>query len=290
TAELLLAYKDRLRVVVGTERRGKTHGMNRLVAQSTQPILVFTDANVMIETTALERIRAHFRDPQVGCVASHLRYVNSDESVTASVGSTYWRLEEWIKKLETRTGSAMGADGSLFAIRRELHQAPPDDIIDDMFVSFAVLCAGYRVVQADDVNAFEKSVSSGSEEFSRKVRIACQAFNVHRVIWPNIRQQSALDVYKYLSHKWLRWFAIYLLAAGGLLFLLGLALAGQSSVAIALLLLGALGLYAGHRGWAGPFATLWDVLLAFAGTGLGVYRSLQGARFQTWAPAASIRK
>jgi putative transposase len=71
----------------------------------------------------------------------------------------------------------MGADGSLFAIRRSLHRPPPDDMFDDVYVSMMVLCQGYRLVQAADVNAFEESVPEAREEFQRKIRIGCQAFN-----------------------------------------------------------------------------------------------------------------
>jgi hypothetical protein len=39
-----------------------------------------------------------------------------------------------------------------------------------------------------------------------------------------------------------------------------------------------------------PFAQITEIVAAFAGTGLGVWRSLRGERYQTWSPAASIRK
>ncbi len=135
--------------------------------------------------------------------------------MTASTGSLYWRLEEGIKRLEQETGSVMGADGSLFAVRRSLHKAPPDHIIDDMFVSFWVLIQGYRIVQSKDARAYEESASNASDEFGRKARIACQAFNVHRMIWPHIRKLNFVTVYKYVSHKLLRWLCIYFLALSG---------------------------------------------------------------------------
>ena len=56
----------------------------------------------------------------------------------------------------------------------------------------------------------------------RKIRIACQAFNVHRLLWPQNPPAGALDRYKYVSHKLLRWFSIYTLAGA----VLCLALAG----------------------------------------------------------------
>ena len=149
--------------------------------------MVFTDANVMFAPDALPRLLRPFADPEVGCVCGHLVYTAPDGSPTAATGSLYWRLEERIKQLESRTGSVMGADGSIFAIRRALHRPPPRDIIDDMYVSLPMLCDGHRVVRAEDALAYEEIGLRPAEEFRRKVRIACQAFNVHRLLRPRLR-------------------------------------------------------------------------------------------------------
>jgi cellulose synthase/poly-beta-1,6-N-acetylglucosamine synthase-like glycosyltransferase len=290
TAELLRAYDDRIHLHASNERHGKTHGMNLLVSLTDKPIVMFTDANVMIDLEAPQRLLRYFADPEIGCVCGHLSYTNSDVSITAGTGSLYWRLEELTKRLESRTGSAMGADGSLFAIRRALHANPPDHIIDDMFVSLNILCDGKRVVQADDVNAYEESVTAAGEEFARKVRIACQAFNVHRLLWPRLARLDAFNLYKYLSHKWLRWLMIYFLAASALSIEAGLVLADQLALAGALAGLAGFVLIAGYYAWFRPFAQIWDMLTALAGAGVGVLRSLRGERFQTWSLSASIRK
>lgn len=290
TAELLRPYADRIHLHIAGRRQGKTHGMNLLVAQATAPIIVFTDANVMLATDALQRLKPYFSDPRVGCVCGNLIYTNGEDSVTAATGSLYWRLEESIKSLEQATGSVMGADGSLFAIRRELHRPPPDHIIDDMYVSFRILCEGYRIVQAKDVRAYEKSVSSAADEFRRKARIACQAFNVHRLLWPMLRRLDPLTIYKYLSHKLLRWLSIYFLALAGLSIEIGLLVAGLTPVAIALPLLCVMGFWLGQRWSMAPFAQGVEVLRSLWGAGLGVWKSLRGEQYQTWQPAASVRE
>ena len=139
TASILAPYGDRIRLVVGKDRRGKTYGMNLLVAQTPASIVMFTDANVCIEPTAVAVLRRYFADPSIGCVCSHLTYVNAAQSATASVGSLFWSFNEWSKGLETATGSVIGADGALFAIRRRLHRPVPKGLFDDIFVSLGVL-------------------------------------------------------------------------------------------------------------------------------------------------------
>jgi cellulose synthase/poly-beta-1,6-N-acetylglucosamine synthase-like glycosyltransferase len=289
TAEILRGFGDAIRLVVGPARRGKTHGMNTLVAATRAEFVVFSDANVRFAADALPRLLAPFADAQVGCVCGHLLYTSAAGGATAATGALYWRIEERIKALESRTGSAMGADGSIFAIRRALHRPPPADIIDDMYVSLAILCAGRRVVRADAALAYEETVSRPAEEFRRKIRIACQAFNVHRLLRAELSALPALDRYKYVSHKLLRWMAAFLLAGAGLSLFAGLALA--EAWRTMLFLAGdaaALAVFAWLRP-SGPVGRLGEVAGAFLATGIGVLRSIRGERFQTWTPPASAR-
>lgn len=289
TAEILAEYEDRITVIASPTRHGKTHGMNTLIERSGAELIVFSDANVMFAPDAIPRLLRPFADPGVGCVCGHLIYTGPDNNPTGATGSLYWRLEERIKELESRTGSIMGADGSIFAIRRALHSPPPRDVIDDMYVSLSLLCDGHRVVRAGDALALEALVSRPAEEFRRKVRIGCQAFNVHRMLRSRLRRLGPLNRYKYVSHKLLRWFTGYLLVAAAALLSAGLALAeAWWLLGFGLAALASLAAAARLRP-AGAAACALDVLSAFLATGLGVLRSMRGDRFQTWTPPASAR-
>ena len=290
TAALLEPYRDRIDVVVGRTRRGKSHGLNLLVGRARADILVFTDANVILDERALERLGARFADRSVGCVCGHLRYVNAGDGPTASSGDLYWRVEETIRALESDTVGVVGADGSLFATRRTLHPHVPPDIIDDFYVAMRVLLAGHRVVRAPDAVAYERTGAAAGPEFRRKVRIACQAFNVHRLIWRDVRRARPGVVYAYVSHRLLKWLIAYNLAAAAALALAGL---------LAALPAGTVAAGAGAALLAGAAALALDVpparklgamLVAFAGAGWGVWRSLRGERFQTWQPSADARR
>jgi cellulose synthase/poly-beta-1,6-N-acetylglucosamine synthase-like glycosyltransferase len=289
TSEILAEFGDSIQVVRSPSRFGKTHGMNLLVQSTSADIIVFTDANVIFAEDALVNLLRPFGDASVGCALGHLHYVTEIRSATATTGSVYWNMEEKLKELESRTGSVITSDGAIFAIRRVLHQPPPPEVSDDIFISLSILCAGYRVVRVGDAVAYEKAVSSAAEEFNRKVRIACLAFTVHRMLWPQLQTLPMLDFYKYVSHKLLRWVTIYLLLAGTTLFLIGLLVTvgwlGAGCVAAA-------GIVATVVVWfstRGPLGQVSSILQAFVATGIGVWNSLQGIRFQTWTPPASTR-
>jgi cellulose synthase/poly-beta-1,6-N-acetylglucosamine synthase-like glycosyltransferase len=290
TAEILKTFGDQITVVNAQKRQGKTVGMNKLVSLARTPIVIFSDANVMIDTDSIRNLPRYFLDPSVGCVCGHLIYVNPKASATARVGSAYWALEEHIKQLESETGSVMGADGSLFAIRRELFRPIPPDIIDDMFTSLSILCDGWRVVSAPDVKAFEEQAVRSGEEFRRKVRIACQAFNIHRLLWPRLRRLRWVSLYKYVSHKLLRWLVAYNLALAALFFLVGM-LGGVGFMETVALIAASMLLIAALWCVKPKLVRLgFEFLSAITATGTGVAKSFQGERFQTWTPPASARR
>jgi len=160
-----------------------------------------------------------------------------------------------------------------------------------MHTSLSILCDGYRLVRADDVVAYERSVSSSGEEFRRKVRISCRAFNCHRLLWPRLRTLAPLDLYKYVSHKLLRWISIYLQAACVLSLLAWFVTRGQGAQALlAMLAIAALGWALSRTPGLGVIGRIREFLTAFVATGLGVWKSLAGERYQTWTTAATARK
>lgn len=287
TVTLLQHAADVVRLIVCTERAGKAVGIRRMIREARGEIVIFTDANVILEPASIALLLHYFTDPGIGGVAGSLRYLNGNAGATARAGGLYWRLEEAIKQQESRVGSIMGADGSIFAMRRTLYPMVPPDLLDDMTASLSVTLAGYRLTHSTRVVAYEKNATSAGDEFRRKRRIACRAFHTHRYLWPRLSSTyGALEIYKYISHKLLRWLGLVPLVLGLALLSAGLTLAGQ--LPALKLLLGGLALFmvAGSAGVPG-FNTAYQILVAITATFLGVTDALRGRTIPVWTPAAS---
>ncbi len=286
TGDLIAAKGDLVTLLRGPGRSGKAHGMKQLAARARGDVLIFTDANVLLDAEAVGRLLARYADPDVGGVLGSLHYIGADESATASVGSLYWRIEEKLKDEESRTGNVLGADGSIFSIRRDLYPDFPDSVLDDLTVSMAVVFAGKRLIKAKDVIARERLVTARKDEYRRKVRIAARAWHTHTHLRPQLRRMAALDRFKYASRKIVRWF-------GGLFIVAGAIAAGALALRISPMLylavaLGvALFIWIGVRAKSGPFAALVDVLIAYAATLQGVVRAMRGRIVTVWNPAKS---
>lgn len=286
TLEVLQSRPDLLTVVVGAGRQGKAHGMKKLAALAKGDVLVFTDANVLLDEAAIPRIWGWFADPTVGGLCGTLSYLGEESSTTASVGGTYWRLEEKIKDLESATGNVMGADGSIFAIRRALYPEFPDTVLDDLTVSMATVFSGTRLIKCNDVVAYERLVASRKDEFSRKVRISARAFHTHMFLQPQLRAMKPFDRFKYTSRKMIRWFGgLFLVLNAGAMLALCLIVSVWLGLAVAVALV--LGLTVGPRLGFKPLDMILEISLAMMATLLGVMKAIRGQTFQTWTPAAS---
>ncbi len=286
TTELLNAASEILTVVQGEGRSGKACGMKQLARMAKGDILIFSDANVLLAEDGPEKLLPYYGDSDVGGVCGSLVYSAEEGAATAEVGSIYWRLDEKLKSLESDTGSVMGADGSIFSIRRDLYPDFPDSVLDDFTVSMHVVFAGQRLVKAPDVLAFENSVSDRYDELRRKIRIGARSYHTHLHLAPKLSAMSGIDRFKYVSRKYLRWFggtsltlsfifaiaAIYAVAP-----MLALA-ATLVSVSLALLL---------SVAGSGTAAKVGDAILAVFATQYGVFKGMSGQTVSTWAPAKS---
>jgi cellulose synthase/poly-beta-1,6-N-acetylglucosamine synthase-like glycosyltransferase len=286
TGDLLVEAGDLLTVVRGPGRSGKAHGMKRLAAMATGDVLIFSDANVLLDEDAIAHLLPYYADPLVGGVLGSLHYGGTENSASASVGGLYWRLEEMLKDLESGTGNVMGADGSIFSVRRAFYPDFPDSVLDDLTVSMAVVFAGTRLIKAKDVIAREMMVAERTDEYRRKVRIAARAWHTHSHLRPQLRAMGGLDRFKYTSRKIIRWFGALWMALGVLAALM-LAWRIAPAVAIMLFFAGLLLLVIGMRMRRGPIAALTDLVLAYIATLRGILLSMRGKTFATWAPAKS---
>ena len=289
TAELLEPYRDRVQVVVSNQRSGKTIGLKALVAGTSTDLIAFTDANVEVPPDALVNLVEALQDPDVCLASARLIYRNRIRTGASESGAIYWNIEEWIKSLETTTGSLIGVDGALFVIERTAYAPPPDALIDDLYVSMQAVLSGKRVVSAQSVLVAERGAVSWTEEFDRKARIACQGLNVHRSLWPKLVKAPPAIIYCYMSHRFLKWFTPFNLLFTALFLYAGLAFAIGPAWPTLIAALGFISLTLGAI-FNLPFCrTIAAALAALVGVATGLVEALMGRTYTTWSPAPSVR-
>lgn len=207
---LLSKYPD-VKVLFEPERRGKVHAMKRGLQFVDTEIVIFTDANTMLSAESVKEMVRLFENPEVGCVAGEKRISRDSRENAASSGEgAYWRYESWIKRNDAIAGSAIGAAGELFAMRRSLYQPISDNtLLDDFEISLRIALTGYKIGYSPLACAIERPSANIGEEMKRKVRIAAGSIQTMLRLGGlfNFFRHPMLT-FQYVSHKVLRWVAV----------------------------------------------------------------------------------
>ena len=201
-------WKNDAKVLFSPERKGKTDAINRGIRFVDTPLVIFTDANTMLNKDAIMIIVKSFNDPKVGCVAGEKRIALTSKSTAATGGEgLYWKYESTLKALDARLYSTVGAAGELFALRRELFQElRTETLLDDFVISLKVVSQGYTIAYCADAFAVENGSSDMQEEEKRKVRIAAGGVQSIWQLLPLLNPfKYGIFTFQYISHRVLRW-------------------------------------------------------------------------------------
>lgn len=208
TCEIVERFADRgVRLVRQDPRQGKVSALNLAFPSASGEIVVCTDANAMYRPDAIRKLVRHFADPEVGLVAGQKRIFG--EGGAAQGEGFYWRYEGFLKVMDSRVSSAMGATGEIFAIRKALWRSvPADTIIEDFVITMRLVMEGHRAIYDPEAVSEEEASPSVEEEFKRKVRIVAGGWQAIVRLWPLLLPHHGVVSFQYVSHRVLRWVVV----------------------------------------------------------------------------------
>lgn len=207
TPEILKEYEG-ISVYHRGPRAGKIGAINRGMGYVISPIVIFSDANAMLNKEVVREMVRHYQDPKVGCVAGEKRILKKETDTASGAGEgIYWRYESALKKMDAALNSAIGAAGELFSIRTSLFEpVEKDTLLDDFMISMRIAARGYKIVYEPGAYASESASASIADEMKRKVRICAGGLQ------SIVRLKALLNPFKYglltfqyVSHRVLRW-------------------------------------------------------------------------------------
>lgn len=183
-------------------RIGKTACLNRAMPLAKGNLIVFSDANSNYEKDSLKALVYPFQDNTIGFVTGWTRYCSGEDMAVADSLGFYSKLELVTKEMESRIGSCVGADGAIFAIRKDLYVPLQDYDINDFVIPLTIIKQGYRGVLARKAVCSEKDAGGTKGEFQRQVRIT------NRTIRAIINHRHLLNPFRFgifsielFSHK-----------------------------------------------------------------------------------------
>jgi cellulose synthase/poly-beta-1,6-N-acetylglucosamine synthase-like glycosyltransferase len=207
TDEIVRGYEGRgVRLYRRPERLGKSVAQNHAVKLASGEILVFSDATTMYAADAVRQIVRSFADPQVGCVAGQLIYVDNAATAVGQGCRSYWNYEKLIKESESRAGSLIGVSGCLYAVRRSSYARLALDMSSDFVIASEIHLQGQRTVYERDAIAMEDTNKRSRDEFRMRVRIIEQTYSaLHRYRVALGLREHGLFAFQLISHKIMRY-------------------------------------------------------------------------------------
>jgi biofilm PGA synthesis N-glycosyltransferase PgaC len=188
-------------------RSGKIAAVHRAMQEVNTAVVVFTDANTLLNTSALLKMARHYSDNTIGAVSGEKRVEIEETADATAAEGFYWRYESKLKMWDSMLYSIVGAAGELFSIRTDLYQpVPSNSLLDDFMISMRIAEKGYRILYEPEAYAMEKSSASIHEELKRKVRIS--AGGIQSIIWLRsmlLPFKNPVLTWEYISHRVLRW-------------------------------------------------------------------------------------
>jgi len=192
-----------------SERKGKYAAIKRAMQLVVTPVVVFSDANTMLNKECLRKIIPHYQNEKVGGVAGEKRITDNGGYVSAvgEVEGFYWQYESFMKRLDAGFYTVVGAAGELFSIRTDLFTVMNDGLVlDDFIISMQVCLRGYKIEYEPGAFASEPPSLSLADEGKRKMRISAGAYQSIGYLKQclNFFKHPAL-CFQYVSRRLLRW-------------------------------------------------------------------------------------
>lgn len=251
-----------LAVLEARRGKGRASAQNEAIDLLDSDVVMFTDAETVFRPGFVETLAHAFDDPKVGFASGVLHWGVEDNEQALRDFSLYWKLEIFLRRMETKLGICAVGTGACCAVRREAFRPlePTSDI--NSATPLDVVQKGYRTVIVPEAEALDFIHNSPEKEFRARVRMTSKNLRdlVDRWDWRRNIIRLPWHSLGLLFHKLGRWLTPYF--------------------GLAILLSGAVLLMAGELGTAG--------MLVYAGGLAGIAVAIAGRFFPDLPLAGSL--
>jgi poly-beta-1,6-N-acetyl-D-glucosamine synthase len=196
---------NNIELVVQKPRRGKQSGHNLVEPDIDTDYVLSTDANSIFAPDSVKKmVRRMQSEPDIALVSGELKLIKKNG--TDSGEGLYWKYESWLKSLESEFYSIIGANGSIYLIKREYFQQINPASVDDFERTLQVIKNGKKAKYEPEAVVYEAVTEKPSEEISRKIRMITQQwFCLERNLFLLNFFANFKVFFLFISHKLIRW-------------------------------------------------------------------------------------
>ena len=225
-----------LEIILFPKNRGKVAVLNEVIHLAKGELVALSDVSALLSIDALLIAANHFKNPKTGVLNGHYHLLNP-----GSEGERhYWAYQNRVQQRESSIGSALGAHGAFYIIRKALFKRlPADTINDDFILPMQIVKQGYRAAYDPTIRALELEQANLTADHQRRRRIAAGNFQQLLRLREILLPRYGATAFTFASGKGLRAIMPLLM----ILSLLGALLLAPESILFTLLASAQLSLY-----------------------------------------------
>lgn len=187
--EITSYYSDRnIKILIDTEKRGKSNALNLALKQCDCEIVVISDADCFLSFKSLIAAVSYFHDNGIGAVTGPKRLLNNESSWVTKSEENYLNSMNLMKLGDSKIGSTIFFEGGFSAFRRNIIDSfdPYDTGSDDCGTVISVLEKNYRAIMLPEAEFFTTFPNAFKQKISVKIRRSSQLLSILQIYLFNI--------------------------------------------------------------------------------------------------------
>ncbi|MCK9157374.1 MAG: glycosyltransferase family 2 protein [Candidatus Cloacimonas sp.] len=289
TNEIVEKYTNyNISLVIQKPRAGKQNAHNLVLPMLDTEYILSTDADCLFEPDSVKILVANMlSDRRIGLVSGAVKKV--DKGNRESGEGIYWKYESFLKLMESKFKTIIGATGVMYLIKRELFTPISSNSPDDFERVLLIIKNGYYATYEPRATISLEVTEKATEEVQRKIRIITQEWFVLK------RNKELMNPFRYpavsfifFSHKLLRWLFFVFVLTGFIsnAFLISVGFYRVVFILqIVVYLLGTLGLISQAKGKHIPLTGLAGYFVAMVySSAVAFFHFLQDKKYDLWNP------
>jgi cellulose synthase/poly-beta-1,6-N-acetylglucosamine synthase-like glycosyltransferase len=142
-----------VKIVENKERLGKIRNVFNALKHASGELVIITDADTLLERSAILNAVKYFADPTVGVLTASLKGHTKE---LKNIEAVYKDFYNAIRVAESKVHSTPIHNGALQAFRKTLiEKIPLHPNVEDCLMASYIAFSGYRAIQVDDVWAWD---------------------------------------------------------------------------------------------------------------------------------------
>ena len=187
--EITSYYSDRnVKILIDTEKRGKSNALNLALKQCDCEIVVISDADCFLSFKSLIAAVSYFHDNRIGAVTGPKRLLNTESSWVTKSEENYLNSMNLMKLGDSKIGSTIFFEGGFSAFRRNIIDSfdPYDTGSDDCGTVISVLEKNYRAIMLPEAEFFTTFPNAFKQKINVKIRRSSQLLSILQIYLFNI--------------------------------------------------------------------------------------------------------